>query len=523
MKARFISFILFAFPLFDKAQNVGIGTTTPNAPLQFSNTVANRKIVLYEDANNDHQVDGFGISPGILRYQVSTTAISHVFYAGTSSTTSNELMRIQGNGYVGIGTSSPGYPLSIGGTNSGGGVFGVDNNAFFVAKNTSGGAEAYLVPRTNANETLLKYGTGGFILSDNSNNYRMFMTNGGNLGVGTISPGNRLSVVGNADFSGNVGIGTVTPTFPLTIVGSNLSNGVFGLDNGTSLFAKNSAGVYERAFSPRWSDNITYINYGSAGFNILTNGGLASAMFMNNSGNVGIGTVAPATKLDVEGGITLTNAMDISNGNVGIGVLPFSNTKLEVKSNQVFGVFIDGSCPAGGDMLNVQGTSQGNLAIFQGTATSSLVHIGGSSTNGYNLLVNGTAGKTDGLAFWSLPSDARLKEQIIPYKEGLAELLKINPVKYHYTKASGYNNSNENIGILAQELKVVAPYMVFKKKGENTNEEFYNVNLSPMLFMFVNAFKEVNETNKKLEESNKKLEDRVGKLEQMVQSLVAKK
>lgn len=79
--------------------NIGIGgNTSPNAPLQFGNAVVNRKIVLYETANNNNQFFGFGINGGILRYQVDLTGSDHVFYAGTSSTTSNELFRIKGNG-----------------------------------------------------------------------------------------------------------------------------------------------------------------------------------------------------------------------------------------------------------------------------------------------------------------------------------------------------------------------------------------------------------------------------------------
>ncbi|HEX5113152.1 MAG TPA: hypothetical protein VFV79_09910, partial [Saprospiraceae bacterium] len=82
--------------------NVGIGTTNPNAPLQFSNDLENRKIVLYEGANNNHQFDGFGVNNGSLRYQVPNTGDSHIFYAGASSSQSNELMRIEGNGNVDI-------------------------------------------------------------------------------------------------------------------------------------------------------------------------------------------------------------------------------------------------------------------------------------------------------------------------------------------------------------------------------------------------------------------------------------
>ena len=96
--------------------NVGIGTTSPNAPLQFPNTLQNRKIVLYESANNDNQYYGLGINASTLRYQVSNVGDNHVFYAGTSPTTSNELMRITGSGKVGIGTSTPNAPLQFANT-----------------------------------------------------------------------------------------------------------------------------------------------------------------------------------------------------------------------------------------------------------------------------------------------------------------------------------------------------------------------------------------------------------------------
>lgn len=82
---------------------LGIGTTAPHSQLQLSNSISNRKLILYEDADNDHQFNGFGISNSILRYQVPSSASSHVFYAGVSATNSNELMRITGNGEVGIG------------------------------------------------------------------------------------------------------------------------------------------------------------------------------------------------------------------------------------------------------------------------------------------------------------------------------------------------------------------------------------------------------------------------------------
>jgi uncharacterized protein YjbI with pentapeptide repeats len=93
--------------------NIGFGTTTPNALIQTNNNLSNRKIVLYETTNNDHQYFGFGINSGSLRYQVDAPGASHIFYAGSSSSASNELMRISGSGYVGIGTNNPTHPLTI--------------------------------------------------------------------------------------------------------------------------------------------------------------------------------------------------------------------------------------------------------------------------------------------------------------------------------------------------------------------------------------------------------------------------
>ncbi len=76
---------------------VGIGSGA-NAPLQFAAVNANRKIVFVEVGNNDHQVTALGAPSTGIRFQVSDTAKAFIFFAGTSSTTSNELARITGGG-----------------------------------------------------------------------------------------------------------------------------------------------------------------------------------------------------------------------------------------------------------------------------------------------------------------------------------------------------------------------------------------------------------------------------------------
>jgi hypothetical protein len=89
--------------------NVGIGTSSPNCALQFNNTIANRRIVLWDTFNNDHQYYGFGINGNTLRYQVSDTNSGHRFFAGTGTSSSVEIMSVLGSGAVSIpGTLSKG-------------------------------------------------------------------------------------------------------------------------------------------------------------------------------------------------------------------------------------------------------------------------------------------------------------------------------------------------------------------------------------------------------------------------------
>lgn len=77
-----------------------------NRRLSFEpSSIANRKIVLSQVADDENQFYGFGVNNGNeLRYQVPNTSTDHVFFAGTSATSSNEVMRIKGDGSVTIGT-----------------------------------------------------------------------------------------------------------------------------------------------------------------------------------------------------------------------------------------------------------------------------------------------------------------------------------------------------------------------------------------------------------------------------------
>lgn len=95
----------------DASGNVGIGTTTPGFPLNFANSLGD-KISLWGNSGNHY---GLGIQSGTLQIHGDVSTSKIVFGYG-ESTNLTETMRIQGNGNVGIGTTTPAGKLDVNGT-----------------------------------------------------------------------------------------------------------------------------------------------------------------------------------------------------------------------------------------------------------------------------------------------------------------------------------------------------------------------------------------------------------------------
>jgi hypothetical protein len=176
--------------------NIGIGTTTPNGELQFSNTLINRKIVLHQPQgiNNEHQYLGFGVNPGMLRYQVGNAGDNHVFFAGSGAAGSAELMRISGNGNVGIGTSTPTEKLEVNGTVK-------VNNIWAVSQVIT---KSVVSPM---NESISFSSLVGPIAVE-----RVKITAGGYVGIGTGTPGYKLDVNGTTRTSSLILMGRAGQT-----------------------------------------------------------------------------------------------------------------------------------------------------------------------------------------------------------------------------------------------------------------------------------------------------------------------
>jgi len=143
-------------------------------------------------------------------------------------------------------------------------------------------------------------------------------------------------------------------------------------------------------------------------------------------------------------------------------------------------------------------------AVALRVAGSGDIGIGTASPTA-KLSVNGTANKPGG-GDWGMFSDKLLKNNVQTYEAGLAEVLQINPVTYNYNGLANIEDTDKlHIGIVAQELQKIAPYMVSEVpvtevimtgEGETYKEElgetnnYLHVDATGIRYMLVNAIKE---------------------------------
>jgi hypothetical protein len=263
------------------------------------------------------------------------------------------------SGLVGIGTTSPTSILDAFG---GGGVTISNSGDTFLSLKTTG------TTATNFIEFKDSGGASGAIWYDHTSNYlatkvngseRMRITSAGNVGIGTAAPGSKLDVLGafrvrdgtntigqfcgssgglvaghigtltnvplafytNAsaprltiDTSGNVGIGTTTPANLLHVKSSTSSTVALFGDSA----ANNTLAVTRTTSSPAYlaisATSSTGNIIGGPVLRLLTAGadgsGDTERARIDASGNVGIGTASPGSKLDVNGELRIGNTVN---------------------------------------------------------------------------------------------------------------------------------------------------------------------------------------------------------------------
>jgi hypothetical protein len=132
------------------------------------------------------------------------------------------------------------------------------------------------------------------------------------------------------------------------------------------------------------------------------------------------------------------------------------------------------------------------ITINQGSGGK--VGIGMAPTVHFEL--SGSVGQKASGTTWSNPSDARLKENIRDYTDGLDVIRKIRPVHYELNGLAGTPKGQVGISVIAQEMLNVMPYTIetyqAKLHPDDADETaLYRFEASAVTFALVNAVKEL--------------------------------
>ena len=257
--------------LYVTQSRVGIGTTNPGAKLNVS---------------GDILIDsGEYISWGTVgATSIEGSTVSNKLQFRTNS---SDRMIIDASGNVGIGTTNPTSKLHI---SSSGDAITFERSGQETYKIIHGTSGLYF---TKPNSTAL-----GFGITQNSD-FDIFDSSS--------------SVMFRADSSsGNVGIGTTNPaTWKLSVDSSDIYAASFDTSNnvGVVINGNNTTASQIIGFS---NSNSTYNE-----LHLRTNSTDTDGLYIDASGNVGIGTTNPDAKLEVNGNIRIPNAGKIVFGTAG--------------------------------------------------------------------------------------------------------------------------------------------------------------------------------------------------------------
>jgi hypothetical protein len=355
--------------IFTTGGNVGIATTSPRAVLDFNNSstntfgqlylgnaVQNRKLVLYDTGSNSHQFYGLGIAFGTLRYQVEHTAANHIFYAASSTTNSDELMRITGQGNVVIAGSTSTTAVSAAN------LYNLNQLATNITVGVLNASTGITAANINFTGELYKNGTlyvSSQWLGTNGNILYYGTTGSGYLvGIGTSNPTNNLDVVGSARISTSVTTGALFSTNQTTTNGvftnlsagtSNINNLTAGNINFTGSLSQNGAPY----IGSQWTGTTGTLYYGTAG-----------------SSMVGINTTSPEYTLDVNGiiratGISIsgtTNSLNSTTGQYVYSTMSLMSTENVSSFTQGGALTVAGGVAVGKSMAVGQSISLGGIS-----------------------------------------------------------------------------------------------------------------------------------------------------------------
>ena len=262
----------------------------------------------------------------------------------------------------------------------------------------------------------------------------MTIENGGNVGIGTTSPGAKLEVThdDSIGYESDLSSGAM-------LISDSVYSAQLGLDSneitqkgGNLYLTSHDGGIYFRTDED--DTDTTEVQ-----------------MFINAAGNVGIGTTSPNGKLDI-----------YADGQDGVGLV------LSEKGNG----FIFGSIFSPSGANNGVGIFRTGYGIDEATFAD--------PTKLFHVLGDGSAWLKGEL---TENSDSRYKKDIRTLPSALQNILSLRGVSYYWKDGS---DTSQHIGVISQEVEKVYPQLV------RTDEDGYkSVAYSHLVSPLIEAVKEL--------------------------------
>ena len=220
-----------------------------------------------------------------------------------------------------------------------------------------------------------------------------------------------------------------------------------------------------------------------------------------NNGNVGIGTTAPAEKLEVLGNIKASSNISAA-GALTAGSISAAGA-LTAGSISATGALTAGSISTSsltvtGSFLYMTGSNFifNNASYFDFNNTiipnnNSLHDLGTTSFRWRTLYTNNVVNV----------SDVRLKKNISPLNYGLTEVLKLRPVSYILND----DETNETrLGLIAQEVRKLIPEVILEEK---TGEKYLAMNYTELIPILIKAIQQQQTQIEELKSTNSSIKN----------------